>query len=151
MEIDLSSLAVLGTAVASVAGTLAVLELKAKFQDKSTSSLEKALSDEVNKRTTAMAEIFQRLNAVEQTRPTHDDLKEINDTVNKIEGRVRNTETGVATMGVELKNIEKSISRVSHTSVSTNALVQLLVLNSTTLSTREKTEFLNNTHTGAEK
>jgi hypothetical protein len=145
MELSVDIIFTVGTAVVSAATVIAICR-------NDISHLKEAIKGLDDKRFEQMTEIFRRLNSLEQSRPTHDDLGEIHNTINSMDTRIRNTETGVATMAVEIKGIEKALSRLSHTCVSTNSLVQLLVLNNPSLSSKEKSDFLSSTHqSGAEK
>lgn len=146
MELSIDTIFTVGAAVASAATVIAVCR-------NDIAHLKDALKSSDDKRIEQVSEIFRRLASLEQSRPTHDDLGEIHKTINSMDTRIRNTETGVATMSVEIKGIEKSISRLNHTCVSTNSLVQLLVLNNPNLTSKEKSDFLSATHgsSGAEK
>lgn len=151
MEIGIDTLFTVGCSVGAACAAVAIIKNDVAHVKEALKSAKEAADNQETKRVAQASEVFQRITQLEQSRPTHEDLAGIQSTISSMESRVRGTETGIATMSVEIKGIEKSISRINHTCVSTNALVQLLVLNSPSLSAKEKAEFLSSQNPSADK
>lgn len=81
-----------------------------------------------------------RMADLDKSRPTHADLEQLT-------GEVRRHDNQLVRIEAKMTELEKGISRIAHTLASTSSMVQLLVLNSHSISAAEKAAILNSTIT----